>query len=402
MIVGLNNRDIMKKTLFICLAIIAGISANAQDYYQDVKNPAKLNHHYGKTQSRKELFLPQVNGYNVYKADLHTHTMFSDGQVLPSYRVQEAWMDGLDVMAVTEHIEHRPHEATFVDYLERYTAEDRKEAKNHRGIGYKPLDKDGIMVDLNYSYKLAKQEAAKFGLTIIQGSEITRSGTKIGHFNALFTTDNNLLFDLKPVEAMRKAKAQGALIMHNHPGWSRTNVDYTKVELEAYEAGLIDGVEVVNGGEFYPDIIDRVRERGLFIAASTDIHGTTSSDYRMYGYRRPMTLILAPDKSLESLKEALQARRTIAFAFNTLSGSKELLEAFFRASVKCECLKGKTYVLTNTTDIPYIIQQENANPIILDSESSVRIAMPKEAKTLKITVNNMWIGAKENLTVELK
>lgn len=393
----------MKKALFICLAVsLASISASAQHYYQDVKNSAKLNHHYGNAQSRKELFLPQVNGYNVYKADLHTHTVFSDGQVLPAYRVQEAWRDGLDVMAVTEHIEHRPHEATFVDYLERYTAENRKEAKNHRGIGYKPLDADGIMVDLNYSYNLAKKEAARFGLTVIQGTEITRSGPKIGHFNALFTTDNNLLFDLKPVEAMRKAKAQGAIIMHNHPGWSRTNVDYTKVELEAYEAGLIDGVEVVNGGEFYPDIIDRVRERGLFIAASTDIHGTTSNEYRMHGYRRPMTLILAPDKSLESLKKALQARRTIAFAFNNLSGSKELLEAFFRASVKCECLKGNTYILTNTTDIPYIIQQENANPIILDSDSSVRIAMPKEAKTLKITVNNMWIGAKENLTVELK
>ena len=391
----------MKKALFICLAIMAGISAKAQHYYQDVNNPAKLNHHYGHAQSRKELFLPQVNGYNVYKADLHTHTVFSDGQVLPTYRVQEAWKDGLDVMAVTEHIEHRPHEATFVDYLERYTAENRKEAKNHRGIGYKPLDEDGIMVDLNYSYKLAKKEAARFGLTIIPGTEITRSGTKIGHFNALFTTDNNLLFDLKPVEAMRKAKAQGALIMHNHPGWSRTNVDYTKVELEAYEAGLIDGVEVVNGGEFYPDIIDRVRERGLFIAANTDIHGTTASDYRMYGYRRPMTLILAADKSLEYLKEALQARRTIAFAFNTLSGSKELLEAFFKASVKCERLKGNTFILTNTTDIPYVIQQENANPVILDGDSSIRLAIPKGSETLKFSVNNMWVGSKQNLVIEL-
>ena len=37
--------------------------------------------------------IPQVNGYNVYKADLHTHTVFSDGQVMPNFRVNEASLD---------------------------------------------------------------------------------------------------------------------------------------------------------------------------------------------------------------------------------------------------------------------------------------------------------------------
>ena len=393
----------MNKRIFA--AVLAGcvsLSINAQHYYQDAKNSAKLYHSYGQESSRKELFLPQVNGYNVYKADLHTHTIFSDGQVLPTYRVQEAWKDGLDIMAVTEHIEHRPHEATFVDYLERYTAEDRKEAKNHRGIGYKPLDKDGIMVDLNYSVNLAKKEASKYGLTIIPGTEITRNGTKIGHFNALFTQDNNLLFDLKPVEAMRKAKAQGALIMHNHPGWSRTNVDYTKVEREAYDAGLIDGVEVMNGAEFYPDIIDRVREKNLFIAANTDIHGTTLNDYAKSGYMRPMTLILAKDKSLESLREALEARRTIAFAYNTFCGSEELLSAFFKASVVIEPAGGNIFILTNRTEIPYIVQQEGANPVLLDKSSTIRLNAGKGAKELQITVLNMWVGSDKHLIVKTK
>ena len=393
----------MNKRIFA--AVLAGcvsLSINAQHYYQDAKNSAKLYHSYGQESSRKELFLPQVNGYNVYKADLHTHTIFSDGQVLPTYRVQEAWKDGLDIMAVTEHIEHRPHEATFVDYLERYTAEDRKEAKNHRGIGYKPLDKDGIMVDLNYSVNLAKKEASKYGLTIIPGTEITRNGTKIGHFNALFTQDNNLLFDLKPVEAMRKAKAQGALIMHNHPGWSRTNVDYTKVEREAYDTGLIDGVEVMNGAEFYPDIIDRVREKNLFIAANTDIHGTTLNDYAKSGYMRPMTLILAKDKSLESLREALEARRTIAFAYNTFCGSEELLSAFFKASVVIEPAGGNIFILTNRTEIPYIVQQEGANPVLLDKSSTIRLNAGKGAKELQITVLNMWVGSDKHLIVKTK
>ena len=39
---------------------------------------------------RKEFILPQVNGYNIYKADLHTHTAFSDGSLMPKARVEES------------------------------------------------------------------------------------------------------------------------------------------------------------------------------------------------------------------------------------------------------------------------------------------------------------------------
>ena len=384
--------------------LLLSTSAGAQHYYQDAKNTEMLRHSYGEENARKEIILPQVNGYNVYKADLHTHSLFSDGKVLVDYRVKEAWLDGLDIVAVTEHIEHRPHEATMVEYLERYTDEKYKTAKNHRGIGYKPLDEDGIMVDLNYSVRLAQKLAKSYNLTIIPGTEITRSGDKVGHFNALFTTDNNELFDLNPVQAIRKAKAQGAIVMHNHPGWSRTNVDYTKAEKQAYDEGLIDGVEVMNTREFYPKIIDRVRERGLFISANSDIHGTTANEYKLHGYLRPMTFILAKDKSLESIREALLQRRTIAIAFNNLCGDKQLLEDFFRASVSVVRVPGSSniFFLTNPTSIPYYIQLPGSNPLLLDAFSTLKISFGKNAKKLELTVKNMWIGENEHLVVNLK
>lgn len=395
----------MRVQRLIGLAVfLLSTSAGAQHYYQDAKNPDTYSHSFGEGNLRKELFLPQVNGYNVYKADLHTHTIFSDGQVLPEFRVKEAWLDGLDIMAVTEHIEHRPHEATMVEYLARYADKKYKKAKNHRGIGYKPLDEDGIMVDLNFSVKVAQNEAKKYGLTIIPGTEITRSGDKIGHFNALFTTDNNLIFDLNPVQAIRKAKQQGALVMHNHPGWSRKSVDYTKAETEAYNEGLIDGVEVMNTKEFYPKIIDRALEKGLFISANTDIHATIANEYGLYGYRRPMTLILAKDKSLESIKEALLAKRTLALAFNTLCGDSQLLEDFFRASVIIDCLPGNSNIvsLTNTTAIPYYIQCPDRNQILLDAYSSVRVNYGKNAKKLEFEVLNTWVGENKHLIVNIK
>ena len=41
--------------------------------------------------------------------DFHVHTVFSDGNVWPPVRVAETWRQGLDALAITDHIEYRPH-----------------------------------------------------------------------------------------------------------------------------------------------------------------------------------------------------------------------------------------------------------------------------------------------------
>ena len=43
------------------------------------------------------------------KCDFHIHTVFSDGKVWPDIRVAEAWQEGLDAIAITDHIEYRPN-----------------------------------------------------------------------------------------------------------------------------------------------------------------------------------------------------------------------------------------------------------------------------------------------------
>lgn len=258
----------MKRLSAVLVLIFLGVAAHAQSYYQDAKNSEMLRHADRHEACRREVVLPQVNGYNVYKADLHTHTVFSDGQVMPALRVQEAWLDGLDIMAVTEHVEHRPMESIFVDYLGKYVDEKYEGAINNR-IGTKGVTEEGVMVDLNYCVRLSQKEAEKYGILIIPGAEITRNGTTVGHFNALFTADNNLIYDPDPVKAIRNAKAQGALVQHNHPDWRKENLDFTVTEKTVYEEALVDGAEVMNSGEFYPGIIDRVRKYDQYIAART-------------------------------------------------------------------------------------------------------------------------------------
>ena len=88
--------------------------------------------------------------------------------------------------------------------------------------------------------------------------------------------------------------------MHNHPGWRRKSLEHPEFEVKAYGEGLIDGIEIMNGAEFYPKAIARAHARKLFVSANTDIHDATAETYRLQGHSRNMTLIFARNNSLES------------------------------------------------------------------------------------------------------
>lgn len=392
----------MKKILSVALATIAAISASAQMTYPDAVNK-DINRHsirYSRG-ARTEIVLPQVNGYNIYKADLHTHSAFSDGSVLPEYRVKEAWVDGLDVMAVTEHIEYRRQESKMLEYLQDYAK--KGEEIDNWDIINKPADKKGIRVDLNYAVTLSQKAAEQYGLLIIPGTEITRNPQQIGHYNALFTTDNNAIYDADPLQSFRNAKAQGALIQHNHPGWQRKSIDMPEFEVKAYAEGLIDGIEIMNGSDFYPGAIDRAKELGLFMSANTDVHGTTAMDYANVEVGRNMTLIFAKEKTLEAMREALEARRTLAYAFGNVAGDEQLLKDFFLACVKFEPVmkdykNRQIFTITNTSSIPFAFRIGGGNVVWLDPFSTI------SAKTnnIKITVESMWYGVDKHPVLEIK
>lgn len=384
----------MKKLLILAAAIAFGLPVSAQIYYQDANNVDMLRPKSYRNPKRQEIVLPKVNGYNIYKADLHTHTIFSDGDCTPKYRVREAWLDGLDVMAVTEHIEYRPMEKTYMQFLHAEISDKTKQ--EHKGI----------VSDLNLPVELAKKEAEKYDLTIIPGVEITRAPETIGHYNALFTSDNNTIHSEDPMESIKNARKQGALVMHNHPGWRRKSVEMPEFEKKVYGEKLLDGVEIMNGPEVLPKIVTRAKEHGLFMAANTDIHATTAQKYGIGGYYRNMTLILAPDKSLESLKEALKARRSIAYSIGSLAGDEQLLKEFFVASIKFEDLgkntNGKSDVwMINNTSFGYYLRFGKDNVVELPAFTAQKVTT-NEAGELNFTVLNMWIPGEKNLEIKLK
>lgn len=382
----------MKKILFLVgllLSLGQMPSTYAQPIYrQDKTNPDIYRHVKAPQMQRKEFHLPDVNGYHVYKADLHLHTMFSDGNVTPEFRVQEAWYDGLDVIAITDHVEGRKWEGKMLKFLKGYLPKGTVPVNDR--VSRQPADKRGIQADLNVSYQSAAAVADEYGMTVIPGAEITREPVAIGHFNALFIKDANKIYDADPAVAIENARQQGALIQHNHPGWRRTSVKMTEFETQVYEKGYINGIEVMNGVQFYPSVLQRAQERRLYVAANTDMHLTTQLYYQ--GEQRNMTLIFAKDKSLQSLKEALKERRTLAYSFGTVAGDEQLVKDFFLACIHAEVIKtdanGKHKVmLTNNSSVDFHLNF-NGNSVCLDACSSRVVSA---GKSLSFIVDNLWI-----------
>ena len=376
----------MKKSIIITilLAFSAEYAAQAQYYVPDSGNEEMLVHVHRPERIRREIVIPMVNGYNVYKVDLHTHTMFSDGQAMPDFRVKEAWCDGLDAIAITDHLEFRPNEGTFFAYLKPYFPEgEEMKAKNNK-ISETPPDEDGILGDLNFTYKRrALKESPNYGITVIRGTEISRNGTTVGHYNALFTSNNNKIYDPDPIVSMRKAKKQGALIIHNHPGWRKSNIDYTETDKIAYD------------------------ERGICMMAASDIHSSTAAEFYIAGTHRPMTLVLANENTEESLREALIGKRTIAYANNTLCGEEQLLKDLFTSSMTLKVIrdednKGKVVLgLTNNSSIPYLVAVKGGNPDYLGPFCTLMIKQKAGAESVVFEIMNMYCSKKTHPIIEM-
>lgn len=384
---------------FMLIAATCACMATAQGqaiYYQDSQNCDMLRHLAQKDPLRKEFVLPDVNGYKVLKADLHTHTIYSDAHTTPEYRVEEAWLDGLDVLAIADHVEYRRWEQDYVDWLQGYVKKDAK-AINFNAIR-NAVDKNGIQTDLNLPYRLAKPIADAHGISLIPAVEITRLPATIGHYNALFISDANTVYDADPAQSMRNARNQGALIMHNHPGWRRTSLKMTEFEEKVYGEKLIDGIEIMNGPEFYPVVASRAKELGLFMAANTDIHATTAQVYGMLGQQRDMTLILANENTPEAVKEALLAHRTLAYAYGSVAGEEQLVRDFFKACVGYKVLttnkKGtRTVAMTNNTSMTFVFTR-GGNPFELRPFTTRKISV-EAGKPLTFRVENLWIPGEQ-------
>lgn len=327
-------------------------------------------------QERREIKIPVLNEYQIIKCDFHMHTIFSDGEVWPAVRVHEAWNEGLDAIVISDHIEYIPH-------------------------------KNDVVIDYNRSFEIAKDEAEKYGLIIIRGAELTRDMPP-GHFNFIFTEDNNK-FKLDDYwEVFKEAKKQNAFIFWNHPGWRQPNEipvwheEHTKI----YNSGYMQGIEIVNDNSFYPLALKWANEKTLTILSNSDIYEPSKFNLD-YGTHRAMTLCLVKEKSVNGIKDALQNRRTIAYSNNMLVGQKQFLTELFEKSVKIERRKigkdkSEKYIVNfkNDTDIQFDIFISTLNKTLkIPASRTVQLSFKytEEQENLIFNLRNLITESGETL-----
>jgi hypothetical protein len=345
---------------------------------------------------RSEIKIPNIPSYVVVKCDFHTHTVFSDGEVWPTVRAEEAWREGLDAIAITDHIEYQEH-------------------------------KEDVRRDLNRSFEAVKERGEALGLTVIRGAEITRDMPP-GHFNAIFLKDVTALDVNDWRDAMKAAVEQGAFIFWNHPGWVGQQPEgkgiWYEEHTQLYEKGWMRGIEIVNERDYYPEAHKWCLEKKLTMLGNSDVHGPTGLDYDLCGgEHRAMTFVLAKDKTPEAIKEALLARRTIVYWNNNLIGEEQYLRPLFDASIEIinpdVTIKGKDRALVqirNKTGIdfelvangsvdeiraPAEIKLYGDKTVLLDIRAKSKELSGIKKISMPYTVRNLWTAPKQSLSVHL-
>ena len=354
------------RSLFVPVVLLFAASAAAQQ-----------------TLVRDTLPVPDVPGYKTLKCDFHMHTVFSDGEVWPITRLVEAFRDGLDAIAITDHASYNPH-------------------------------KEDVQADVARPYAIARRTAEQMGIVLVPGIEVNDGDI---HYNALFLTDPHALVGVGLKEALTRAKAQGAFAFWNHPGWKGTPAWFPLVA-DLYQSGLFQGMELVNGSTFYPEAYPWIEERKLTILADSDVHRPVYDERRT----RPVTLVFAKTADAAGIKEALLARRTAAWMNGQVRGFTPQLEALWTGAVKAEPAdiagvpgSGVGLRLVNSSALPFEVRVTSAPAwlkapganIRPESTAGLALAVAKNAPAgkqnvkLELEVANFHVGPGRNLTVKL-
>ena len=331
---------------------------------------------------RKTVHLPDLPGFVTLKCDFHMHTVFSDGDVWPTARIDEALRDGLDAISITDHIEYTPK-------------------------------KEFIPVDLNAAWKITEGYARERNMILVHGTEITRKMPP-GHFNALFIKDASLIEQDSVWDSFEAAIKQGAFIQWNHPGWKSQQPDgiprMYDIHKRLLKNGWIHGIEFFNENEYYQQVLEMCKQNNVAVMGNSDAHGVISEIYSK-DTNRPMTLVFAKEKSHDSLKEAMFAGRTLVYFRDMLAGKEEYARPFFYQCISVgkpyyQNEKSLFFEVTNKSDIPFYLINGVANApafITLAANSVTRVVVSKSVKApLQYDVRNVLTGEKEVLRIELK
>lgn len=334
-------------------------------------------------EAKHDVKIPDILGYQTLLCDPHMHTVFSDGKVWPTVRVDEAYREDLDFIAISDHIEYQPH-------------------------------KEDIPTNHNRAYELTVGPATMLNLLMPRASEITRS-TPPGHFNAVFLKDSSALDNDDFLAQIEIANQQGAFVFWNHQAWKGEELgSWRDIHTTIYEKKWLHGMEVANGGTYYPSAHQWCLDKGMTMLGTSDVHKPFLRTQTSPDEHRTMTFAFVKERTIEGVKEALFAGRTAAWNKNEVIGLEKYLKEIFAQSITISetFLKkdNAMYVeISNSSDIHFDLErtgEEGPQSFQIPARSSVQIRRQAEGETnaasLKYEVTNLLVAPGKGLPVELK
>ena len=365
------------KFFLATIALAAGFVASAQPSDWNVQYVKQNGYGAPCAFNPRKIDIPDVDGYVTLKVDLHMHTVNSDGDVSPRLRVQEAFVEGLDAIALTDH---------------------------------QPAFGKPAGWDYDQSYRQALNEARSRDILLIRGMELSHNQNDIGHLNILFIKDCNdykipMPFDRNDAHnALVQAQEEGAWVTGNHPGWPDQNSELGQFWISEIEAGRIQGMEVFNSYEFYPLAIAHINKYNLAFIGASDEHRAISFEYDLTKAMRPMTFVFAEERSVEAIHDALKARRSVAYANNLLAGDAKWLLKLFKGSLKIEKIEDRGSTIRtrifNQSDIDYFLDcGQPSKTIRIPAHRYFDEERSKLDMGLQYRVTNMFISSTECLSV---
>lgn len=301
--------------------------------------PVSAQHAHEHTHDYRKIVFPDIPGYHTLSADLHIHTVFSDGSVWPNVRTEEAVRDDIDVIAITDHLEYQPHEDDIPN------------------------------PDRNRSHQIAQESLpTNSELIVINGSEITRDMPP-GHSNAIFVKDANKLLTDDYMDAFHEAKNQDAFVFWNHPNWTSQRKDgaarLADLHKELINEGLLHGIEVVNEFTYSEEALQIALDYDLTILGTSDIHGLIDWEYDVHhNGHRPVTLVFSEERTEKSLKQSLMDGKTVVWSNDFLIGKEPFIVPLVEESLTLSEIgyMGETSVLslkiTNNSSSKYILKNQ--------------------------------------------
>ncbi len=348
------------------------------------------------TQNKKTFFESPKDVYYI-SSDLHIHSVFSDGAVWPTIRVDEAIRDSIDLISLTEHLEYQSH-LSDIPHTNR-----------------------------NRSFQIAGGYVQNRPLAVVHGTEITKPMPP-GHFNAIFIKDANKFFDknkepLNFNKAIKEANEQGAFVFWNHPMWEANRSDgiakLDPIHQEVIDKKLLHGIEVVNFDTFSEEAMQIAIDNDLTMMGTSDVHILIAWDFNIEkeSFHRPITFIMSNNRTMKSIRDALFKGDTFIWYRDLIIGKSNNLKQVIDNNLeviskgysyrdrKVEILqielKNKSVAPINLNYIGEYTFHNDYKFINLEPKSSkiiyVKTKKIKQTVDLEFEILNYVVGPKTNL-----